>query len=96
MLEEEKTRFQADIDELINDAGARLSNEMRRAMAQGEVEFKDMAERIALDMSKMILKQILSGIQTQNLGNGTSNNGVQTGQFAQLLTSLVQQGSRFS
>lgn len=96
MLEEEKARFQADIDELINDAGVRLSDEMRRAMAQGEVEFKDMAERIAVDMSKMILKQILSGIQTQNLSNSTANNGVQTGQFAQLLTSLVQQGSRFS
>lgn len=91
---------EADFDALAMQAGARMQVEISRALAQGEIEFKDMAERIALDMAKLVLKQILAGMQSQNLtqsthaGTGANGNGSDA-QFAAVLTSLVQQGSRY-
>ncbi len=98
MDEDQRLRAQSDIDEMINSASIRMSSEIRRAMAQGEVEFKDMAERLALDMAKLMLKQVLAGLQTQNIGQQSvgSSSGATSSQLAQALTGLVQQGSRFS
>ncbi|GEM_PF-6820278 len=84
-----------ELDALAQAMGARLSSEMRKAMAQGELEFKDMAERLAHDMAKLVLKQVLVGLSSQSSSLGENGNNVSTGQFSQLLTQLVQQGSRY-
>ncbi|MFC7290885.1 phage tail tape measure C-terminal domain-containing protein [Hirschia litorea] len=92
-----------EIDALMTQAGARMRAEITRALAQGELEFKDMAEKIALDMGRLVLKQILAGMQSQNLAQGlgggvggnANNGGSSDAQFAVELTRILQQGSRY-
>lgn len=97
MNEEEISRTRSELDEIVNLASERMTREIRHAMAQGELEFKDMAERIAMDMGKLVLKQILAGMQTQNLGQqANQSSATSSDQLAQMLTSFIQKGSRYS
>ena len=84
-----------ELESLAEAMGARLQAEMRKAMAQGEMEFKDMAERLAHDMAKLVLKQILAGFTSHIPNQRGDGNSVSAGQFSQLLTQMVQQGSRY-
>lgn len=95
---------EVDVETLTTQAGIRMQAEISRALEQGEAEFKDMAERIALDMAKLVLKQILAGMQSQNLAQGLgggvgvdagSGSGNTDAQFAAALTRILQQGSRY-
>ncbi len=77
-----------ELDGLVEEAGERVASEIRRAIRDGEAEFADVAERIALTVLERVLASALADI------GGTQTGGAQ-GEAVGIVSDLITRGSRF-